>query len=749
MTADAPLEPPERAPSQEGPGPGPAYAPSRRRDPNFGRRRQLRNRLLRAALLLLLAAGVGGLTAIFLDGRQERNAAANASAPTGAVAAGAEPEAAPGEGEAVAETARLRAGQFESALERDGVEVFRIRGARTSEDERGNVILNQVEVDYPRGEDRYSLSAGGAEYNEETQATHLQGDVSLQGTNGLTVDADWMDLARGGMLLTAADDSRFGFAGVAARGDGLRMNFREEIARMGGGVRLTGAETPEGGGEAPAADPSQALSLAAETLEYRWGAGIVRALGGAEMRLGDFSLAARSVVLTRSETGTLASLEARGQIELSAPFGDGEAAAGNGGAPAEESVLILRGDALNVEFDEAQLPHRVTLGGPAWGGPAVLRLDHADGAQRRIRARLLEFAFEEGVIAEFASRGRVELDERVPGRKQPLREASSVVAGGRFDAAGALVELTLGGNVELTDRSGSTVVARAGAATIDPSAQRVDLRGEPATLSHPEGQLEGARIVHDPANGCSEATGAVRIALAADGESGSAALPLGPGGADAGPSVVTAGDARLCEGSESRFRDGVEVRRGPDLLAAAQLRIPADRGWLVADGGVRTVWHARPPAVEASTAEGPAAGEAGTETAPESWTIAADRLNYDADSGELRYSGGAEAVLGEQNLECDELTVEGAPGDPAAEEFRAETLFCLGNARLGGIGAGRSTEADRAIYDVAERRIRLLGDVVLREGTDELRGTSLVYWIDRGRYEMGSSGGTAAATGDP
>ena len=737
MTADTPLDPPESASSPAPPGAAPAYGASRRRAANFGRRRQLLNRLLRGALLLLLIAGVGGLTAVFLQGREERMAAANAAAPEEIVAT-------PQRGEAVVETARLRAEQFESTIERDGTETFRIRGAQTSSDDEGNVSLNQVEVDYPQGEDRYSLSANAADYNEETQATRLEGDVSLEGTNGLAVHADWMDLTRGGGLLTAADDSRFSFEGVTARGDGLRMNFREEIARMGGGVELSGAEAPDGGGGEEAADSSQAFSLAAETLEYRWGAGIVRALGGAELQLGDFSLAARSLTMNQDGTGALASLEARGQVELRAPLGDNEdSEAGSAAVTAPEAVLVLRGEALSVQFDDARFPGRVTLSGPNWGGPAVLRLDYADGAQRRIRGNLIEFSFVDGTLAEFAARVRVDLQEFVPGRQRPLREASSVVAGGRFDARGALVELTLGGKVELTDRGGdAAVLARADGATIDPSTQRIDFRGRPARLTHSRGELEGATIVHDRASGCSEASGAVRVALTAGGESGSGALPLGPGGAEAGPSVVTAGDALLCESGESRFRDGVEVRRGADLLAASQVRIAADRRRLVADGGVRTVWHTEPPAGSGG------AGETGTETAPAPWTIAAARLNYDEDAGELRYSGGAAAVLGEQKLDCDELTVEGGAGDSAAEEFRTENLICLGNVRLGGIGPGRSTEANRAIYAVDERKIRLVGDVVMREGTNELRGAGLVYWIDRGRYRMGLAGSAAAAADD-
>lgn len=743
MTPDGPHEPQETT-SSEAPspaeGPGSAYGPRRRRTPNFGRRRQLRNRLLRAALLLALVSGVGGLTALFLQGREERAAAKADAGAEETVEATEEPEA-------VTETAQLSAEEFESTLEREGNEVFRIRGARTSSDDQGNVTLSQVEVAYPQGDDHYSLRADGATYNEETSATRLEGSVTLQGTNGLAVDADWLELAAGGMVLTAADDSRFRFEGVTAQGDDLRMDFREEIARMGGGVRLVGAEESDSGVEA---DASPSLSMSAETLEYRWREGIVRALGGAGMEMGRFTLVARSLTLHEGEAGGLAGLEARGEIELRSPLETTEPDVEGTGRLAGESTLVLRGDALDVRFDAAQSPSRVDLSGPAWGGPAVLRIDHGDGSRRRVRARFLEFSFLEGVLAEFSSRGRVELHELVPDRQRPLRQASSVVAAGRFDEEGVLVELTLGGNVELTDRS-ETVFARAEEAAIDPSTQRVDFRGQPAKLVLSQGELEGNRVLFDQRNGCAEASGGVRLTLDGSGDAGAGALPFGGvspsegGASDAGASVITAGEALLCEAGESRFRDGVEVRRGPDLLAAAQLRITEGRRRMVANGDVRTVWHSRPPARTAT------AGETGTESATERWSISAARMNYDEDGRELRYSGGAAAVLGEQNLECDELTIEAIPGDQdsARAGSEAQTLFCLGSARLDDPGYGRSVEANRAVYAFVERVIRFSGNVVFRGGTDEFRGPGLNYWIDERRYEMRPSGSAAAGAAGP
>ena len=719
------------------PNAGSVYRPGRRLAANYGRRRQLRTRLLRASLLLVLIAGVAGLSSVFLRGREDRLGAADSQVADQASAVAE--EAAPGTGE---EAPRLSAEQFESTLEREGVEVFRIRGARTSSDDRGNVVLKQVEIDYPRGGEHYGLRADGATYNEVTNATHLEGSVSLEGTNGLVVDTDWMDLAEGGMVLTAADDSRFEFGGVRARGDGLRMDFRTERASLGGGVQIGGMAASE-----DAAESSLPLSLLTERLDYRWGEGTMSARGGAELQLGDFELAARSLTLTLAETGIIGDLEARGDIVLQAPLGGGDDSAESTGSetPSSSSRLVLRGAALDVQFDRDQFPSRVVLSGSGGRGPAVLRIDYGDGARRRVRARLLAFTFSDGVLAEFESRGRVELDERVPERRQPLREGKSAAARGRFDSEGLLVALTLEGNVELTDRSAGTVLAQANRAVIDASTRRVDFDGEPVKLVHTQGELEASRVVFDETSGCSEASGGVRVVLLGSGEDAGSVLPFGGAGNAGDPAWITSEEAVLCDQGESRFRGGVEVRDGPDLLVAAQLRVSEDRRRMVADGRVRTLWQAA-PAFASAEAETPDA-----DVALEEWQIVAARLNYSEDAGELRFSGGASAELGEQSLSCDELTVEAAPAGVSAGpgEFQAQTLHCLGNARLDDVVQDSSVEANRALYSFTDRIVRLSGSVVVRDGTDELKGPTLVYWLDEGRYEMGPSGSAAAGAGAP
>ena len=766
MSTETPPGSDEASPSPATDGRDSVYRPGGRRDVRFGRRRQLRTRLLRAFLLVVLIAGVGGLASVFLSGRQERPEVVAEEG--GEEATGADEAAVLGE-----ETVQISAEQFESTLEREGVEVFRIRGARTSSDDQGNVLLKEVEVEYPRGDDHYRLHADGATYNEVTNATHLAGAVSLEGTNGLVILTDWMDLAEGGMVLTAADDSRFTFEGITAVGDGLRVDFRQEVANLRGGVRATGAAATSETG-----DPPQPLSLTAETLEYRWREGRMKATGGAAMefgesleplslagetleyrwtegtltarggtttRFGDLNLAARSLRLALArETGdALTALEARGEILLQAPLGSGGFPAQDGETEADSSTLVLIGDALDVGFDLNQLPSRLLLSGPNRGGPGVLRIDYASGARRRVRAQVLAFTFVDGVPSEFESRGRVVLDEQVPERRQPLRVASSRVANGRFDSDGALTELVLEGAVELTDRRRDPVRALADRAVIDPATGRVEFFGQPGKLILAEGELEAPRSMFDPAAACSEASGGVAITFRGADEDGRGPLPLAGADPADGPSTIRSEEAVLCDEDGSLFRGGVEALVGEYHLAAAQLRVSGDRKRLLASGDVRTTWRA------ASGLAPTDAGEQEVDVPPEEWLVVSERLSFSEDDGELRYSGGTSAVLGDQRLNCDELTIETAAANDGSEDVQTQALYCLGNARLEDVAQNLSVGADRAVYVVADRVIRLTGGVVIRNGGDLLRGSRLLYWLDEGRYEMGPSGSAAAGAGNP
>ena len=143
----------------------------------------------------------------------------------------------------------------------------------------------------------------------------------------------------------------------------------------------------------------------------------------------------------------------------------------------------------------------------------MLRVDHGDGSLHRIRAGRIELTLQEGTLSGFSAMGRVELQELLTGRERPLRETSSGVAAGSFDAEGRLAELTLDNNVRLIDRGPAPVLARADSATIDPATRRAAFLGQPARLVHSQGELQAASVVYDQVTGCSEARGEVQITL--------------------------------------------------------------------------------------------------------------------------------------------------------------------------------------------------------------------------------------------
>ncbi len=704
-----------------------------------GHRRQRRNRLLRAFLLVVFVGGVGGVGGLLVHGRQARIATSETSNEL-------PPKTAATQQTAVSEAPpAVQAEEFESTVERDGVEVFRIRGAQTSSDDEGNVSLQQVDVDYPRGEDDYRLRADRATYNEKTMATRLEGNVFLESTNGLIVETDWLNLANGGMLLEAADDSRFAFGGVVARGNGLRVNFLEEVARLSGAVRIGGVMDGQGDRDGG----SQSLSLHAKSLTYAWGERALRLAGEPGLRLGDMELSARTLTLLLDDDDLLRILKARGHVRLRAPLADGGYRAQPETAPPTDGVVpsataALRGHVLDVEFQAGETPKRALLRGPNWGR-AVLVVEAQEGDRQELRAKRIEFDLAEGVLSSIATSDEVAIHQFLGG--ELFREASSAEAQGRFDGRGALAEITLDGGVQLKELGDRPVEASAERAVIDLGLRRMDLTGERTRLQTAEGDLEAAEVRLDEESGCAEAAGSVRFVLDdAGGARGRVSLPFGPAESTRGPIVVKSDSARFCDEDESTFRNGVELERGADRLRAAELRLAADGSHLHASGDVQMAWEVpRAPRSWASAGEPPGSGDVPDASA---WEVSSERFDYSRSDGVLHYGGGASALVDGQRISCHAMAVEvvpavvstrsGGPGE--SREYEARELRCEGDVRIEDTANAYLATAEHALYRVAERWMSLSVDVHLRRGEDEIRGGELVYWLENGRYLVGPSG---------
>lgn len=109
--------------------------------------------------------------------------------------------------------------------------------------------------------------------------------------------------------------------------------------------------------------------------------------------------------------------------------------------------------------------------------------------------------------------------------------------------------------------------------------------------------------------------------------------------------------------------------------------------------------------------------------------IVADRLRVDQDAQVATFEGAVEAVQGELRFLTDTLKVyyEKAKGggDPTIARLDAS-----GGIRLE--SPSESAEGESAVYDVNQRIITLIGDVILRREDSELRGERLEFDLASG-----------------
>lgn len=111
------------------------------------------------------------------------------------------------------------------------------------------------------------------------------------------------------------------------------------------------------------------------------------------------------------------------------------------------------------------------------------------------------------------------------------------------------------------------------------------------------------------------------------------------------------------------------------------------------------------------------------------------------------FSGDVKAKQEEMNLAAAELRVfyeKNAQGDPTILRIDAKGGFTL-------VSPSERAKSSYGVYDVEQRQLTMIGDVVLNRGDSVLRGQRLLIDLDSGRSTLdgapAKNGGTASAGG--
>jgi lipopolysaccharide export system protein LptA len=115
-------------------------------------------------------------------------------------------------------------------------------------------------------------------------------------------------------------------------------------------------------------------------------------------------------------------------------------------------------------------------------------------------------------------------------------------------------------------------------------------------------------------------------------------------------------------------------------------------------------------------------------------SIAADTTTADLRNETATYAGNVRVAQGNLKLRSDTLSIKASKGTISRIEAKGNVVLASPQ--------GQATGSS-AVYDIAQREVRMGGKVVLVQGLNMLRGTSLVINLATGRAALTGQGGTS------
>lgn len=112
--------------------------------------------------------------------------------------------------------------------------------------------------------------------------------------------------------------------------------------------------------------------------------------------------------------------------------------------------------------------------------------------------------------------------------------------------------------------------------------------------------------------------------------------------------------------------------------------------------------------------------------------IAADSTTADIRNETATYAGNVRVEQGSLKMRSDTLAIKASKGAIARIEAKGNVVLASPQ--------GQATGGS-AVYDIADRVVRMSGKVILAQGPNILRGSSLVINLATGRAELTAQGG--------
>lgn len=660
---------------------------------------------------------------------------------------------------------------FERTFSEGDRPVFTVRGEKYAVDREGIVRLEGVEVVvFQEDGSSYRVEGARGRFDVEKQEGRLTGGVEITTPSGVTAAMDQLYVRERGNLLASQGPAGGRVelsSGDAYRGSAekLWIHPKNRLIHLRGEVDLRGLE-----------EEAEGFRLAATNLLLDLNRNTLQADGAAILRRpGEVVRARRIVAFLAEETRVIRFVRARWDVWArlnrrgalaGVDLGGGEEDGPGGEAGPEISRVIVQCEDLGLLLGDAGREARELEVQDGPRGVAILTaIEVGDEHGRVLEAPRITAELQDGLPVRAVAEGGVVLKGPDPEGGEGQR-ATGDRATAAFDEEGALVSVTLTGNVALTqgtleaiaqrgvfhvreDRGeleGGVVVtdedleATGERGVFDVAEDTGTLLGRPAVVTTDRGRMEAPEVRYSGAEGLVHGTGGVRARLDESGDSALGGSPLARGD---GPVRVEAEEGFFRDRPRGFLFSGrVRAWRGDDLVVADELLGDEPEGRVVATGHVRTLFH--PEETDERDPEPATDGAAGGEPRPDEapLEVEAAEMVYRRPERLLVYTGDVVALQEGRTVTCREMEVELAQGGGIGE------VTCTGDVRVVEPVEGRTLEGHRAVYDPEARTILVTAAegarVTLRDaGGNELTGPQMRYDLETGEVRVTRPGGAS------
>ncbi|MEM9593063.1 MAG: LPS export ABC transporter periplasmic protein LptC [Acidobacteriota bacterium] len=662
-------------------------------------------RWLRRVLLLAGVAGVAGLVLLLMAysfGNVETQDPSTA--------------ASGGSGDGTDDDAVTQTENIDYVQTSGGQRVFRVRAARSFQDEQDVSRLQDVTLDIFRDDgDVYTIKSDRAEIDQSSLEAQLEGNVVVRGLGELVLRTRALEVKQKGGVLESngAVELSFPPQRLEGRASRLRLDRVGDQILLSGGVHVRNVAGAE------------ALTrLDCDRLVYKRAEGLIRAVDDVYLRRGDSEIQAHYIsIYLQQDQKTLRALTARWNV-----VGTVASLMESGG----RVIAGFSGQFLEVEPSEENPEYRKIRLDGSLEEPADMRLVQDDGLARALVGRRIDARAEGDRLIEVEGFGDpMRLDEYFD-LPQPymLRRACADRAVANFLPDGQLARIVLEGQVDLRDDGFQASGAQL--AVLEVPEERLNLRGPSVELFTDRGDVVAPQIRYARQTGLIKATQGVETTLVDASDAGLSGTPLGGG---SGPVRVSSKEATFTEvPPKFVFVGDVRAWQGQNLLIADQMRGDEASQEMAASGGVKTVWIPERNRAAATAAENRPV------------EVTAKTLSYRRLDRQLVYLEDVKVAQGERTITCDELTVD------LEEDGGADRMRCRGEVEVVDPTGGQKVTGESAVYTVAQDLVEVFGEEVklLDAQRNELVGQYLRFDLETGKARvLAKPPGASAVAPDP